>query len=374
MVDLLWKEVVRLYEEEGGANPDPILNTKWDYYVDGKIDPRPVAWALNGYNVKGTECNTSSKSQKTDLLPGYSALQADGSTACAMWIYGGFWCNNDAPLDPTQQPIGRRDNSDASGIGLNSNWAYAWPNNRRILYNRASADINGKPWNPDKVLCEWTGDKWVLNDAADFVAVKNDKPVPPNNKAFFMLWEQNGRLESYGMADGPLPEHFEPFETPVSENLLNGQLNSPCMKFAENESTKHSSASECPIVATTYSVTEHWQTGGQTRACPALVEAMPSQFIEISEELAGEKGIKSGDNVRVWNNRGSVVVSAVVTKRIKPLTVHGATQHLVGLTHHFGWSDLFGTGEVVNDLTPNVGDPNSQTPEFKAFLVNIEKA
>ena len=374
MVDLLWKEVVRLYEEEGGANPDPILNTKWDYYVDGKIDPRPVAWALNGYNVKGTECNTSSKSQKTDLLPGYSALQADGSTACAMWIYGGFWCNNDAPLDPAQQPIGRRDNSDASGIGLNSNWAYAWPNNRRILYNRASADIDGKPWNPDKVLCEWTGDKWVLNDAADFVAVKNDKPVPPNNKAFFMLWEQNGRLESYGMADGPLPEHFEPFETPVSENLLNGQLNSPCMKFAENESTKHSSASECPIVATTYSVTEHWQTGGQTRSCPALVEAMPSQFIEISEELAGEKGIKSGDNVRVWNNRGSVVVSAVVTKRIKPLTVHGATQHLVGLTHHFGWSDLFGTGEVVNDLTPNVGDPNSQTPEFKAFLVNIEKA
>lgn len=122
MVDLLWKEVVRLYEEEGGANPDPILNTKWDYYVDGKIDPRPVAWALNGYNVKGTECNTSSKSQKTDLLPGYSALQADGSTACAMWIYGGFWCNNDAPLDPAQQPIGRRDNSDASGIGLNSNW------------------------------------------------------------------------------------------------------------------------------------------------------------------------------------------------------------------------------------------------------------
>lgn len=374
MVDLLWREVVRLYEEEGGANPDPILNTKWDYYVDGKIDPRPVAWALNGYNVKGTECNTSSKSQKTDLLPGYSALQADGSTACAMWIYGGFWCNNDAPLDPAQQPIGRRDNSDASGIGLNSNWAYAWPNNRRILYNRASADINGKPWNPDKVLCEWTGDKWVLNDAADFVAVKNGKPVPPNNKAFFMLWEQNGRLESYGMADGPLPEHFEPFETPVSENLLNGQLNSPCMKFAENESTKHSSASECPIVATTYSVTEHWQTGGQTRSCPALVEAMPSQFIEISEELAGEKGIKSGDNVRVWNNRGSVVVSAVVTKRIKPLTVHGATQHLVGLTHHFGWSDLFGTGEVVNDLTPNVGDPNSQTPEFKAFLVNIEKA
>ncbi len=374
MIDLLWQEICRLYREEGGANPDPILNTKWDYYVDGKIDPRPVAWALNGYTIEGTNCNTTSDNPQTALLAGYSDLKADGTTACAMWIYGGFWSNNEAPLDPAQQPIGQRDNSDKTGLGLNSTWAYAWPNNRRILYNRASADLNGKPWNPDKVLCEWTGDSWVLNDAADFVAKKGDDPVPPNNKAFFMLWEQNGRLESYGMEDGPLPEHFEPFETPVETNLLNGLLNSPCMKFAENESTKHGSVSEYPIVATTYSVTEQWQTGGQTRACPALVEAMPSQFVEISEELASEKGIASGDTVRVWNNRGSVEVSAVVTKRIKPFTVHGNTQHLVGLTHHFGWSDLFGTGDVVNDLTPNVGDPNSQTPEYKAFLVNIEKA
>lgn len=374
MVDLLWQEICRLYREEGGANPDPILNTKWDYYVDGKIDPRPVAWALNGYTIEGTNCNTTSDNPETALLAGYADLKADGTTACAMWIYGGFYNNNDAPLDPAQQPIGQRDNSDKTGLGLNTTWAYAWPNNRRILYNRASADINGKPWNPDKVLCEWTGDSWILNDAADFVAKKGDDPVPPNNKAFFMLWEQNGRLESYGMEDGPLPEHFEPFETPVETNLLNGSLNSPCMKFANNESTKHGSASDYPIVATTYSVTEHWQTGGQSRACPALVEAMPSQFIEISEELASEKGIASGDMVRVWNNRGSVEVNAVVTKRIKPFTVHGNTQHLVGLTHHFGWSDLFGTGDVVNDLTPNVGDPNSQTPEYKAFLVNIEKA
>lgn len=374
MVDLLWQDICRLYREEGGANPDPILNTKWDYYVDGKIDPRPVAWALNGYTIEGTNCNTTSDNPETALLAGYADLKADGTTACAMWIYGGFYNNNDAPLDPAQQPIGQRDNSDKTGLGLNTTWAYAWPNNRRILYNRASADINGKPWNPDKVLCEWTGDSWILNDAADFVAKKGDDPVPPNNKAFFMLWEQNGRLESYGMEDGPLPEHFEPFETPVETNLLNGSLNSPCMKFANNESTKHGSASDYPIVATTYSVTEHWQTGGQSRACPALVEAMPSQFIEISEELASEKGIASGDMVRVWNNRGSVEVNAVVTKRIKPFTVHGNTQHLVGLTHHFGWSDLFGTGDVVNDLTPNVGDPNSQTPEYKAFLVNIEKA
>ncbi len=375
IVDLLWREIVRLYEEEGGANPDPVLNLKWDYYVDGKIDPRPVSWALNGYRVDGTDCNTTSDDPQVDLLAGYSEMAADGSTACGMWIYSGFWNNSDAPLDPSQQPIGRRDNADESGLGLYSNWAFAWPNNRRILYNRASADPEGKPWNPDKVLVEWTGDEWRQVDVGDFTTASNGEPVPPNNNAFFMLWEQNARLESYGMVDGPLPEHYEPFETPLSENIMNGSLNNPTFLGKNYASTGHGTVDEYPIVATTYSVTEHWQTGGQSRACPALVEAMPTQFIEISEELAAEKGITSGDKVHVWNNRGSVVVDAVVTKRMKPLTVNGKTQHQIGLTHHYGWAGVFGTSDsMVNDLTPNVGDPNSQTPEYKAFLVNIEKA
>lgn len=370
MCDLLWTEICRLYKEEGGANPDPILKTKWDYYVDGKIDPRPVAWALNGYRV----ANSDFSEEKVDLLSGYSEMAADGSTACAMWIYSGFWNNNDAPLDASEQPIGRRDNNDASGLGLYSNWAFSWPSNRRILYNRNSADMNGKPWAADKKLVEWTGEAWDLVDQADFVVTKNGAAVPPNNKTFFMLWEQNARLESYGMEDGPLPEFYEPFESPVDKNLLNGSLSSPCMRFAEYESTKHGDASDYPIVATTYSVTEHWQTGGQSRMCPALVEAMPTQFVEISEELAAEKGISAGDKVRVFNNRGSVVVDVVVTKRLQPMQVHGEKHHLVGLTHHYSWAGLFGTGDTVNDLTPNVGDPNSFTPEYKAFLVDIEKA
>lgn len=375
IVDLLWREIVRLYEEEGGANPDPVFNLKWDYYVDGKIDPRPVSWALNGYRVDGTDCNTTSDDPQVDLLAGYSEMAADGSTACGMWIYSGFWNNSDAPLDPSQQPIGRRDNADESGLGLYSNWAFAWPNNRRILYNRASADPEGKPWNPDKVLVEWTGNEWRQVDVGDFTTASNGEPVPPNNNAFFMLWEQNARLESYGMVDGPLPEHYEPFETPLSENIMNGSLNNPTFLGKNYASTGHGTVDEYPIVATTYSVTEHWQTGGQSRACPALVEAMPTQFIEISEELAAEKGIASGDKVHVWNNRGSVVVDAVVTKRMKPLTVNGKAQHQIGLTHHYGWAGVFGTSDsMVNDLTPNVGDPNSQTPEYKAFLVNIEKA
>lgn len=368
--DLLYKELTRLYQEEGGANPDPILKMKWDYYVDDKMDPRAVCMALNGYRVAGS----SIPDAKVDLCKGYSELQADGSTACAMWIYSGFWNNKEDILNPAAQPIGRRDNYDASHVGLFSNWAYSWPDNRRILYNRASSDPQGKPWNPDKVLNYWDGSKWVLIDRPDFVAAKNGEPVPPNNNAFFMLWEQNGRLESYGMVDGPLPEHFEPFETPIDKNPLNGQLQNPMLAFGDMPSVKRGSAEEYPIIATTYSVTELWQTGSQSRSCPALLEAMPDQFIEISEELAKEKGIKSGDMVRVWNNRGSAMVPAVVTIRIKPLYVEGENRHIIGMTHHFGWAGTFGTGDVVNDLTPNVGDPNTFVPEYKAFLVNIAKA
>ena len=160
MCDLLWTAICDLYKKEGGANPDPILKTKWDYYVDGKIDPRPVAWALNGYRVAGTDCNVDSANPKTDLLKGYAELGADGSTACAMWIYSGMWNNNDAPLDPAEQPLCRRNTEDKSGIGLNSEWAFSWPSNRRILYNRNSCDMQGKPWNEDKKLMEWNGEKW----------------------------------------------------------------------------------------------------------------------------------------------------------------------------------------------------------------------
>ncbi len=358
--DVLWTAIVDLYEKEGGIAPEPILNTKWDYYVDGKIDPRPVAWALNGYAYE----QGGFENGAPQLLSTFANLAADGSTACGMWIYTGFWANNDAPLDPAEQAIGGRSTDDPSGLGLYPKWAYAWPLNRRIIYNRASADLEGKPWNSAKKLVEWTGEKWDQVDVADFVAASNGTPVPPNDKAFFMLWEQSARLESYGMGDGPLPEHYEPFESP-SDNQINGRQNSPCIRFAEFDSVKRGDRSEYPIAVTTYSVTEQWQTGGQTRSCPALNEAMPEQFVEMSLELAEEKGIKNGDRVRVFNNRGSVEVMALVTPRFKPFAVNGETVHQAG---------EYATGDIVNDLPPNVGDPNCWVPEYKAFLVDIEKA
>ncbi len=374
MCDLLWKKIVELYKTEGGACPEPILNTKWDYYVDGVIDPRPVAWALNGYNVDGTDFEGG----KVDLLPGFANLAADGSTANAIWIYGGFYNNSDAPLDPAQQPIGRREHDDPGNLGLYPSWAFAWPANRRIIYNRASADMNGKPWNPDRVLVEWTGTEWITNDVPDFGFKKTNadgtvEMIPPNNKAFMMKWEQNANFLSTGMKDAALPEHYEPLESPTS-NVLNGLQNSPMIKFADNASVQKGDYADYPIVATTYSITEHWQTGAQTRMCPVLDEIAPKQFIEMSEELAAEKGIANNDDVRVFNNRGSVVLKALVTKRIRPFTINGETVHQVGMIHHWDWTNMYSTGDVVNDLTPNVGDPNSFIPEYKAFLVDVEKA
>ena len=373
--DLLWRKICELYKKEGGKCSAPILNTKWDYYIDGKIDFRSVAWALNGYSTKTSDF----KKEKVDLLPGFAKLQADGSTACGIWIYSGYYNNNDKPLDPASQPVGGRGQNDPGGLGVYPEWAFAWPANRHVIYNRASADVDGKPWNSKKTFVRWTGKEWQTYDVPDFVATKTDEEgnitqVEPNDKAFMMRWEQHACLfATSGIKEMPLPEHYEPYESPV-QNTINGSQNSPMLQFGKDESTKRGSSDQYPIACTTYSITEHWQTGGQTRACPALNEVQPRQFCEISQELADAKGIKNGDMVRVFNERGSVKVNAMVTKRFTPLTYNGKTIHHMGIIHHWGWANIFSTGDVVNDLTPNVGDPNSFIPEYRGFLVDIEKA
>ena len=156
--------------------------------------------------------------------------------------------------------------------------------------------------------------------------------------------------------------------------LINGAGGNPCARFTEDPSVRRGSIKDYPYVVTTYSVVEHWQSGTQTRNIPWLNELIPSNFIELSEELAKEKGIRPGDKVRVWNNRGSVVVDAMITIRMKPMMIDGKLTHVVGMPHHFSWATKLATGDNVNDLTPNVGDPNSYIPEYKAFLVNLEKA
>ncbi len=357
MLSLLFERIQQLYREEGGACPDQVLKSNMSYKIDGKYDLRALCWALNGYTVKDNK-----------LLKGYANLKADGSTACGIWIFSGYYNNEADKLDPMKQPTARRSKDDPTGLGLFPGWSFAWPANRRILYNRASADPKGRPWNPKRVLVEWKGDHWLQNDVGDFVTAKG-----PDNNAFFMTWEQNARLFAYGMNDGPMPEHYEPWESPT-KNLLNGGGQNPVARFTQDKSVQRGSVDKYPYVVTTYSVVEHWQSGTQTRNIPWLNELIPCNFIEISEELAKEKGIRSGDTVRVWNNRGDVRVKAMVTIRMKPMTINGKLTHVVGMPHHFSWATKFATGDNVNDLTPNVGDPNSYIPEYKAFLVNLEKA
>ena len=274
MMMLLWKNIVELYKKEGGACPDQILKTNFDYTIDGKPDLRALCWALNGYTVGDGK-----------LLKGYGQLQADGTTACGMWIFSGYYNNESQKLDPMKQPMTNRSKEDPTGLGLFPGWSFAWPANRRILYNRCSADPKGKPWDPKRVLVEWDGKKWLQNDVGDFVTAK-----APDDNAFFMTWEQNARLFAYSMADGPLPEHFEPHEAPV-KNLLNGAGGNPCARFTEDPSVRRGSIKDYPYVVTTYSVVEHWQSGTQTRNIPWLNELIPSNFIELSEELAKEKGM-----------------------------------------------------------------------------------
>ncbi len=370
---LIQKRLRKLYEDEGGALPEPILNAKWNYDDEnGHADMRKVAWEMNGYETDGATEDFENGTPK--LLDSFAKLKADGSTASAMWIYTGYYGNADAPLDPAQQNTGRRLRDDPGGLSLFPQWGFSWPANRRILYNRAGCDVDGKPWRADKVAVAWDADNktWIRNDVPDFAWGTADSPIEPNDNAFFMTWEQKGRVFST-INDGPMSEFYEPFESPV-QNQLNGSSHNPAILFAQYDSNKHGDVSDYPIVATSYSPTEQWSSGAETHNAPVLNEMIPTQYIEMPVELAQEKGISNGDDVRVFNNRGSIVVKAMVTKRITPLTVNGETRYTVGLVHNWGWANKYTTGDIMNDLVPGVGDPTSFIPENKAFLVNIEKA
>ncbi len=267
----------------------------------------------------------------------------------------------------------RRDNKDTSGIGLYSNWAYAWPSNRRIIYNRAAVDLNGNPWDTKRPVIQWdvANAKWV-GDVADGGQPPMNVDPAKTKRPFIMRAEGVGCFFGKGMADGPFPEHYEPWESPVSNRLSKTQID-PVVTIWKADMDFKSEPDKYPIVATTYRVTEHWQTGGMTRNLPWLNELMPDMFVELGEELAQEKGIKNGERVAVENARGRVEAVALVTKRFQPFQVNGKTVHEIGMPWHWGYAAL-SKGDIANNLTPNVGDANTHIPEYKAFLCNIKKA
>jgi formate dehydrogenase major subunit len=355
-----------LYKKEKGTFPDPILNLKWDYTDSkGRFDPVKVAKAVNGYFLEDITIGGKTY-KKGECVPSFALLQADGKTSCGSWINSGQFSQDGTNL------MARRKKDDPTGLGLYPQWSWAWPVNRRIIYNRASVDLTGKPYNPKRPLLAWVDGKWVGDIP--------DGPWPPmedtkNGKyPFIMKPDGVSSLFGPGLGDGPFPEHYEPLEGPLPKNLMSSQMSSPIIKIFAKECDKYSGCDpRFPFVMTTYSSTEHWCTGAITRWQSWLTEAQPQVYVEISEELAQMKGIKNGEKVKVESVRGSLTCVAMVTPRFRPFKCGDQVIHQVGMTFNYGWLFPKDCGDSANLLTPTVGDGNTGTPEYKAFMVNVRK-
>src|SRR5262245_16134862 len=353
-----------LYRKEGGKVPDPILNLTWSYKDPHEPSPEELAREINGYVVETvTDPADSTKNllEKGKQIAAFAALRDDGTTAAGCWIYTG--CFTEAG-----NMMARRNNNDPGDTGLFPQWAFSWPANRRVLYNRASADRNGKAWDESRKLIEWNGNNWAGFDIPDIAPTANPTQVNP----FIMCEEGVARLWTRGlMRDGPFPVHYEPFESPITANPIAPRVRgNPAARVFRGDMEQFGDAKEFPYAATSYRLTEHFHFWTKHVQVNAVLQ--PEFFVEIGEELAKEKGIKSGSWVRVWSKRGSVKAKAVVTKRITPLTCDGKPVHIVGIPLHWGFTGVARKGFGPNSLTPFVGDANIETPEYKAFLVDIE--
>jgi len=392
MSEIFFK-VKALYETKGGPHKEAITKMPWPYgKMAGKhfhYDPRAVAREINGYFLVDKKLENPTKKgefkefKKGDLVPSFAWLQDDGSTCSGNWLY----CNS---ISDKGNLAMRRGQADATGLGLYPEWAWSWPVNRRIIYNGASVDPNGNPWDPTRAVIKWNGEKWV-GDVPDGVGNPGSGRPP-----FIMKPDGVAHLFGPGMADGPFPEHYEPLECPIEGNLLSPQKNNPVVKRFDkpgvgSDLDVYSNVTSCdpryPFVCSTYRVSEHWQTGVLTRWCPWLAEMQPGMFVEIGEELAKEKGIASGDRCIVSSARGEVEAMAIVTPRFKPFTIDGNPIHQIGIPWHFGWittkdrvynpgdkkAEVFTHGDSANLLVPTIGDPNTMIPESKAFMANVMK-
>jgi formate dehydrogenase major subunit len=381
----LAKRLKKMYEGSTAPRDAGFKALTWDFDPDSSEphDPGevpPTTGDPDGLKIL-KEINGYQTDDAAKHLASFGDLKDDGSTTCASWIYCGVF-----PAKGQNRSASRKaDPPDTPGAQLG--WGYAWPANRRIMYNRASADLNGRPWSERKKWVWWdeAQKKWVGYDVPDFGTTK-----PPSAKAkpgavgmdalsgtepFIMKGDGRGWLfVPSGLVDGPLPAHYEPAESPV-RNVLYKQQSSPVYKYwkRDDNALVAPGDSRFPIVITTYRLTEHYLAGAMSRFNPWLTELQPELFIEMSPELAAEKRIANLDWVRVSTPRGSVRAKALVTRRLRPFTIDGRVVHHVGMPWHWGYEGLV-TGDVVNELTSLVGDPNVSIHEGKAFVCNVEKA
>jgi formate dehydrogenase major subunit len=365
----LFHRVKALYQRDQGkgAFPDPIMHLWMPYR-----DPRQPELDELAQEINGKDLTTGKR------LATFAALKDDGTTIAGDWIYTGSYPEA-GNLSRRRQGVQDPQKNDPTGMGFYPNWAWSWPLNRRVMYNRASADLEGKPWDPKRPGIQWNGEKWV-GDVPDYPPAM--KPTDPKAwLPFIMNGEGVGRLFSNSMIDGPFPEHYEPVEAPI-ENPLHPQVSASPVAFlydqAAGRPNRFGTVEEFPIIATTYRLTEHEHY--ITMQVPHLVQLQPEAFVELPEGLAREKGIKTGDMVRVRSKRGMIEVRALVTRRVGQVEVGDKKVWQVGIPIHWGFvgvaAEMFPEKSkhwLANSLTPFVGDANARTPEFKAFLVNVEK-
>ncbi|HMS80359.1 MAG TPA: molybdopterin dinucleotide binding domain-containing protein, partial [Burkholderiaceae bacterium] len=375
IVARLFVKLRAMYAKDGGTLPEPVAALSWPYLSAEVPQPAEVLREINGRALtdllappdpKNPDAPRAVLVRAGEQLPGFAVLRDDGSTSCGNWIYSGCF-------PQAGNLTARRDTADPTGLGVFPGWGFSWPANRRILYNRASADAKGQPWDPSRKYLAWNGKSWA--GGADVPDMRPDAAPEQNVGAFIMNPEGVARLYAIGMSEGPFSEHYEPFENPLGVNLMcptnPKAVSNPAARVYKGDLEAFGTAKEFPYAATTYRLTEHLHYWTKHSRSNAIVQ--PAPFVEIGEELAREKGIKQGDRVKVRSNRGEVVAACVVTKRMKALDVDGRKVHHVGIPIHWGFKGVTQNGYLANALTPFVGDANSQTPEFKAFLVNIEK-
>ena len=354
----------------------PLQELTWDYPMEPGTDEPDAEYVLAEINGRGADGG---------LLSSYTELSGDGSTRSGCWIYCGVYA------DGVNQAARRRSRHEQNELALE--WGWAWPANRRILYNRASADPQGRPWSERKALLRWDPEadegagRWVGDDVPDFEADKSPDYAPPEGAvaeaaiggAEPFIMQDDGRGWLYaprGLADGPLPAHYEPPESPVRNPLYPGRDANPARAmrpgpYNQSQPGHGEPGSEVfPYVFSTYRLTEHHTAGAMSRTLPYLSELQPEFFCEISPELAAERGLENGGWATIVTARSAIEARVLVTRRMRPLLIDGATLHQIGLPYHWGGNGV-SIGDPANDLLPQNLDPNVSIPATKATSCDI---
>jgi formate dehydrogenase major subunit len=387
----LGKRLKALYAGSTDPRDRPILNLTWDYDFDerkrlpdgtlSRIEDEPdlekILQEINGYELAGpaSRAGPGAPLGSRRLLKSYAELKDDGSTACGCWIYTGVF------PEPGRNRARERKLTDHP---LQPEWGFAWPDNRRIMYNRASAAPDGRPWSERKKLIWWeeASRRWVGLDRPDFEPDKPPGYRPPpgatgmaaiaGDQPFILKPDGVGWLYAPAVKDGPLPTHYEPVESPLGNLLYPKQTCNPTVRLFEGplNHIAHAPTAEYPVVATTFRLTEHYLSGPMSRFNSWLNELQPEMFVELSPELAAERGIEHGGWLTVRSARGRIEARALVTHRLRPLRVEGRVIHQIGLPFHWAFA-----GEVVggnaNDITSLVADANVSMHECKAFACQV---